>query len=53
MKKVFFIVTILSFITACVAGEFTRERHQLHNMGKSGICEKAPNRCIEGTSIDW
>lgn len=41
------------FVTACVAGDFKPERNRLHDMGKTGICEKNPSRCIDGTNIDW
>lgn len=53
MKKSFLFLSLVFFITACVAGEFEPERNRLHDMGKTGICEKNPDRCIEGTNIDW
>lgn len=51
MKK--YILLLLLLLSACEAGKFTPQRNRLHNMGREGICEQNPSRCIEGTNIPW
>jgi len=53
MKHFLLYISLILFTAACVAGDFKPERNRLHNMGKTGICEKNPDRCIDGTNIDW
>ena len=53
MKKLITSIFLGSFLAACVAGKFTPERNRLHEMGRVGVCETNPSRCVEGTDIDW
>jgi hypothetical protein len=49
MKK--YIACLLIFmLTACVAGEFSKERHAQYEQGQPD-CNKQPERCING--IPW
>ena len=50
MTKKFFVVALLLLLTACEAGKFTPERNRLHEMGREGICEQNPKRCIDGVA---
>lgn len=44
---------LLFLLAACQAGNFTPQRNRLHNMGRENICETNPQRCIEGTNVEW
>lgn len=53
MKNIIIALFFITLLTACEAGKFTPQRNRLHTMGREGICEKNPSRCIDGTNIDW
>lgn len=53
MKKIIFILCGIFLLSACTVGEFKEDRIRLHDMGKKDICQKNPQRCIEGTQIEW
>lgn len=53
MKKIIICFCLIAFLAACEAGKFTPERNRLHNLGRENVCEKNPQRCIDGTNIEW
>ena len=53
MKKILICFCLFTFLTACEAGKLTPDRERLHTMGQTEICEKNPDRCIDGTNIPW
>lgn len=44
--KIILTVLVFFMLAACVAGEFTPERHALYE--SSVDCEKTPHRCVQG-----
>ncbi|MBQ7285284.1 MAG: hypothetical protein IJW72_03420 [Alphaproteobacteria bacterium] len=44
--KILLTITLLFSLMACVAGEFTPERHALYESPVD--CQKTPNRCVHG-----
>lgn len=53
MKKILICCCLIALLAACEAGKFTADRNRLHNLGRDGVCEKNPQRCIDGTNIEW
>lgn len=51
MKKMMMILA-LCLLSSCVAGEFTEDRNRMHEINRDrDVCEKHPERCING--ISW
>ena len=53
MKQILMTILTILLVSSCVAGNFEEKRDRLHNMGKENICQQNPQRCINGTNIDW
>lgn len=46
--KIFLMICLLLAVSACFhSGDFTPERHAIHDMGRPD-CAKTPERCVDG-----
>lgn len=52
MRKILLICLLL--LSGCVeAGEFTPERHRLHDLNRTETCSQDARKCIPDTDIPW
>lgn len=53
MKKTIIICGILLLMGCVKAGEFTPERHRLHDLNRTETCTQDSRKCIPDTNIPW
>lgn len=53
MKKAVIICGILLLMGCVKAGEFTPERHRLHDLNRTETCAQDSRKCIPDTNIPW
>lgn len=51
MKRVLVALLLTVICCGCTVGEFDEKRNRLHNMGREGVCEQDPSRCVDG--VPW
>ena len=53
VKRIYIIMVLLTLCSCVKAGEFTPQRHHLHEMNRTETCAQDSRKCIPGTDIPW